>query len=123
MAWPRLELLARYAAALFVENLRIARWQRELIYEKNRNPFWTGRQLPAGVCRASKPENRRQGDHGRVRQDGQSRPGRAVRLRRGDRPDFAGRAVLSGVAQERGAHRHRGRKQSVLVERRRKVLQ
>src|SRR5207237_7045398 len=102
MAWPRLELLARHAAALFVENLRIARWQRELIYEKNRNPFWTGRQFPAGICRTSKPENGRAGNHGGVRQDGQSRPGRTVRLWRRDRSHLAGRAVLSGVAEERG---------------------
>jgi len=39
MARPRLELLARHAASLSSKILRIARWQRELTYEKNRILF------------------------------------------------------------------------------------
>ena len=53
----------------------------------------------------------------------QGHPGRAVRLRRRHRPHLAGRAVLSRLAQERRAHRHRGRQQSVLVERGREIFQ
>ena len=46
-----------------------------------------------------------------------------MRLRRGDRPHFAGRAVLSRVAEKRRPDRYRGGEQSVLVERGRKILQ
>src|ERR1041384_3498689 len=83
-------------------------------YEKNRNPFWNGRQFPAGVCRAGKHENRRQRYRRGIRQDGQGHPGRTVRVRRGDRSNLAGRTVLSGLAQERGADGDRGGEQSVL---------
>src|SRR6266403_1040284 len=70
-------------------------------HEKNRNPIWPGTQLPAGVYRAGKPEDGRARNRGGVRQDRQSNSRRAVRLRRGDRPHFAGRAVLSRVAEKR----------------------
>ena len=90
---------------------------------KNRNSFWSGTQFSAGVCRAGESENRRQRYRGGVRQDRQGDPGRAVRLRRGDRPHLAGCAVLSRLAQERRAHRHGGREQSVLVERGREIFQ
>ena len=46
-----------------------------------------------------------------------------MRVRRGDRSDFAGRAILSRLAEKRGSSRHRSRKQSFLVERGRKILQ
>src|SRR6266446_8195796 len=92
-------------------------------HEKNRNPIWPGTQFPAGVCRARKPEDWRARHRGRVRQDRQSNSRRAVRLRRGDRPDFAGRAVLSRVAEKRRPDRHRSGEQSVLVERGREILQ
>ena len=59
----------------------------------------------------------------RVRPHRQSDPGRAVRLRCRDRSHFAGRPVLSRVAEERSAHRHRRRQQSVLVERGREIFQ
>src|SRR5438270_13451489 len=118
MALARLELLGRNAAALFVEDLLTTIRETRSNYEKDRNPFWTGRQFPAGVRGAGEPENWRQRDRRGVRQNGQSHPGRAVRIRRGHRSHFAGRAVLSGVAEERGAHRHGGREQYVLVERR-----
>src|SRR5712691_4510714 len=92
-------------------------------HEKNRNPIWPGTQLPAGVCRAGKPKDGRARHRGGVRQDRQSDSRRTVWLRRGDRSNFAGRTVLSGVAEKRGADRHRGGEQSVLVERGRKILQ
>src|SRR6266851_156370 len=92
-------------------------------HEKNRNPIWPGTQLPVGVCRAGKPEDGRARHRDGVRQDRQSDSRRTVWLRRGDRSDFAGRAVLSGVAEKRRPDRHRGGKQSVLVERGRKILQ
>src|SRR5260370_42424952 len=92
-------------------------------HEKNRNPIWPGTQLPADVCRAGKPEDGRARHRGGVRQDRQRDSRRTVWLRRGDRSNFAGRTVLSGVAEKRGADRHRGGEQSVLVDRRRKILQ
>src|SRR5258707_15391352 len=92
-------------------------------HEKNRNPIWPGTHLPAGVYRAGKPEDGRARHRGGVRQDRQSNSRRAVRLRRGDRPHFAGRAVLSRVAEKRRPDRHSGGEQSVLVERGRKILQ
>src|SRR5207237_4705469 len=91
-------------------------------YEKNRNPLWPGTELPACVRRAGKPKNRRQRYLRRVCTDRQSDPGRTDRLRGGDRSHLAGRAVLSRVAQERGAHRLRGGEQPVLVERRREIF-
>src|SRR5262249_4728180 len=96
---------------------------RSHAYEENRNTFWTGTQFSAGVCRAGESENRRQRYCRGVRQDRQSDPGRTVRLRRGDRSNFTGRAVLSRLAEERCADWHRGHKQSVLVEPRRQILQ
>src|SRR5437667_2857158 len=127
MARQRLELLARHAAILFVtrvtKDLFVHRFHRftqrsenaELIlkicvnlrnlrrtlYEENRHSFWSGAQLSAGVCRAGESENRRQRYFRGARQDRQGDPGRAVWLRRGDRPHLAGRAVLSRLAQER----------------------
>src|SRR3954447_252285 len=80
-------------------------------YEKNRNSFWNGRQFSARLCRAGEPENGRQRYRRGVRQDGQGDPGRAVRIRRGHRSDLAGRAVLSGLAQERGTDWNGGREQ------------
>src|SRR6266852_9239020 len=77
-------------------------------HEKNRNPVWSGTQFPARICRAGKSKDRRARHRGGVRQDRQSDSRRTVWLRRGDRSDFAGRTVLSGVAEKRGADRHRG---------------
>src|ERR1700726_2001805 len=93
------------------------------LYEENRHSFWSGTQLSAGVCRAGESENRRQRYFRGVGQDRQGDPWGAVWLRRGDRPHLSGRAVLSRLAQECRAHRHGGREQSILVERRRKIFQ
>src|SRR5438270_9492327 len=113
MARSRLELLARHAAVLFVA--RVSRIGQ--CYEKNRNPFWSGAQFSAGVCRTRESENGRQRYRRGIRQDRQGGPGRAMRLRRGDRSHLAGRAVLSRLAQKRGARRNSSREQSFLVER------
>src|SRR4029453_9476033 len=92
-------------------------------YKKNRNPFWPGTQFPAGVYRAGESKNGRQRYRGGIRQDRQGAPGRAVWLRRGDRWHLAECPVLSRLAQIRSAHGLRRREQSVLVERRRQILQ
>src|SRR2546428_5420650 len=81
-------------------------------HEKNRNPIWPGTQLPAGVCRAGKPEDGRARHRGGVRQDRQSDSRRTVWLRRGDHTAFDRRNVLSGVAEKHGADPHRGGQQS-----------
>src|SRR5437667_1636948 len=148
MARPRLELLARHAALLFIarvtkdlfahrfhrftrirkrrthsQNLLNLRSLWRTLYEENRHSFWSRAQFSAGVCRAGESENRRQRYFRGVRQNRQGDPGRAVWLRRGDRPHLAGCAVLSRLAQECCAHRHGGGEQSILVERRREIFQ
>src|SRR6476620_6720490 len=88
-----------------------------ITYEKNRNTFWTGTEFSARVCRSGESKNRRQRHCRGVCEDRQSDSGRTVRIRCGDRSNFAGRAILSRLAQERRANRHRRGEQSVLVER------
>src|SRR5438876_7309 len=85
MARPRLELLARHAALLFIarvtkdlfahrfhrftrirkrrthsQNLLNLRSLWRTLYEENRHSFWSRAQFSAGVCRAGESENRRQ---------------------------------------------------------------
>ena len=164
MARPRLELLARHAAILFVDLVTVeARAMNgtqtfqfvrpaeflpaETRLEEQREEF-AGLTGHVGLCSSSRKlyekigilfgqehcfprafidrVNQKTGGKdivAEVRQDRQSDSGRAVRLRRGDRSHFAGRPVLSRLAQECSPHRHRRGQQSVLVERRREIFQ